>query len=149
MGIAIACAERDGKIKFILNDKQHPVKVRLCDFELAEYSFSLSNKFCGKTNYKSPEVVRQKRSFDPKKNDIWCLGISLFMMIIGVNPWQKAIVSDPVFVRILNGDIYSVLNEGNKLRYVDRDLIELFGAFFKYEQQRINMQKLKEFTRKW
>jgi len=135
---------------FILNDKERPVRVKLCDFGLSEYckpssnGLTLSNKFCGKANYKSPEVIDEKRPFDPKKNDIWCLGVSLFMMIIGVHPWAKAIASDPTFVRMINGDIFSVLKEGNKLRYINRDLIELFAAFFKYEQKRMNMANIKK-----
>ena len=151
--IRIDHSQENEKIKFVVG-KEDAVRVRLCDFGLAEYlgpdkyasgaNIILSNKFCGKMNYKSPEVINEKRLFDPKKNDIWCLGISLFMMIIGVNPWQQAAASDPTFVQIMNGDIKSALKDANKLQYVDEDLVELFGAFFKYEKTRISMVRLRE-----
>ena len=94
--------------------------------------------------YKSPEVTAEKYLFDPKKNDIWCLGISLFMMIIGGTLWKQAAVSDPGFVRMMNGGVAAVLKATNRLHYVDQDLIDLFNAFFKYEHKRITMAKLKK-----
>ena len=30
----------------------------------------------------SPEIIKRKKQFDAKKNDVWCLGICLFMMIM-------------------------------------------------------------------
>ena len=44
----------------------------------------LSNKYCGKRNYKSPEIVSKKKKFDAKMNDIWCLGVTLFMISTGI-----------------------------------------------------------------
>lgn len=40
-----------------------------------------SNKFCGKSCYKSPEVTskNKRKGFNAKLNDIWCLGVCLFM----------------------------------------------------------------------
>jgi len=142
----------DGKIKFLI-DSQHPLHVRLCDFGLSEHLGPLrrsgyhSNKFCGKLSYKSPECVSGKQYFDPLKNDIWCLGISLFMMVLGVNPWVRAVSTDPNFVRIMNGGMVDLLREANKQTYVNSEIVFLLNAFFKYEKKRIDVAKLTQF--KW
>merc|ERR1719297_488096 len=54
------------------------VQIKICDFGLAEMfeedsvtkmrSFECT-KFCGKTNYKAPEVYAKKGSFDARKAD--------------------------------------------------------------------------------
>ena len=41
-----------------------------------------SDKYSGKRNYVSPEILNKKRQFDAKKNDIWGLGVVLYMMLI-------------------------------------------------------------------
>eukprot|EP00486_Rosalina_sp_Unknown_P008310 CAMPEP_0201594492 /NCGR_PEP_ID=MMETSP0190_2-20130828/191789_1 /ASSEMBLY_ACC=CAM_ASM_000263 /TAXON_ID=37353 /ORGANISM="Rosalina sp." /LENGTH=371 /DNA_ID=CAMNT_0048054119 /DNA_START=71 /DNA_END=1182 /DNA_ORIENTATION=+ len=85
--------ERSGdieKVRFITDD----IQIKLCDFGLAKYfkekKHCLSTKFCGKNNYKSPEVLNKKKKFDAKQNDIWCLGVTLFMTCAGVAPWNLA-----------------------------------------------------------
>ena len=158
------------KIKFADNDDEG-IQIKLADFGLAEIfpnSYSSqsssphpidpnsklreqsvwstdwsSNKFCGKQSYKSPEIAL-KKVFNAQKNDIWCLGICLFMMIIGSAPWSIAMPSDPSFVHMMNGNILWVLNGWKKLSYIDKDIIHLFQLFFKYENQRITMEQLKK-----
>jgi len=139
---------RDGKIKFHIDDK-HPVRVTLCDFGLAEYypnANQLSNKFCGKVGYKSPEVTSEETLFEPKKNDIWCLGICLYKMILGAAPWQTASLSDLNFLRLMDGDLLSSLKESNRLPYINAHLVELFCAFFRFEETRISMAGVMECT---
>lgn len=145
------------------DNKGKGVEVKLCDFGLAqlfpvsksksksnsgssEFKWStnwISNKFCGKRNYKSPEIAL-KQVFNAQSNDMWCLGICLFMMIIGSAPWSIAIQSDPSFIHIMNGNLLLVLDSWKKLSYVDKDLIQLFDSFFKYENERITMEQLKK-----
>ena len=72
------------RIKFVEDD----IQIKLCDFGLAEIfdpkknSKFLCNKYVGKPNYQSPEIVSKQKLFSAKKNDIWCMGICLFMLII-------------------------------------------------------------------
>ena len=60
------------------------IQIKTCDFGLAEYfgdnSSFQSSKYCGKTNYQSPEITAKKKSFNAKSNDIFCLGVCLFMV---------------------------------------------------------------------
>ena len=62
-------------------------QIKVVDFGLAEkfgdtVDFS-SNKYCGKTRYQSPEITKQKAMFDAKSNDVWCMGVTLFMLVVG------------------------------------------------------------------
>ena len=111
-------------------------------FEGDNPSFS-SCKYCGKTGYKSPEIISKKSKFNAKSNDIWCVGVCLFMMIIGAAPWKKASKKDPCFNWIMNGKIIELLSSWNKLCHVNLELISLFQSFFKYEKQRINLNSIK------
>merc|ERR1712154_596366 len=92
----------DNKITFCTDT----IQVKLCDFGLSEMFEAgndfRSNKFCGKTNYRSPEI-NKKVIFCAKSNDIWCLGICLFMLLIGRSPWSTAIDSDPIFAAGMKG----------------------------------------------
>ncbi len=77
--------DNDGKMRFCLEESS-AVQVKLVDFGLSELFLDkfLSNKYCGKTNYKSPEIVRGKQTFCAASNDIWALGmyaLCLFMLI--------------------------------------------------------------------
>ena len=64
--------DSNGKIKFCHDN----ISIKLCDFGLAEQFVSLSfetNKYCGKSNYKSPECTMKEKykSFNAKKKMIF------------------------------------------------------------------------------
>lgn len=46
--------------------------------------------YCGTPSYMSPELC-SKTEYDGKKNDIWSLGILLFVMLTGVFPFKRYI----------------------------------------------------------
>eukprot|EP00484_Ammonia_sp_Unknown_P012172 CAMPEP_0197077676 /NCGR_PEP_ID=MMETSP1384-20130603/212737_1 /TAXON_ID=29189 /ORGANISM="Ammonia sp." /LENGTH=379 /DNA_ID=CAMNT_0042516541 /DNA_START=79 /DNA_END=1218 /DNA_ORIENTATION=+ len=123
-------------IKFV-TDK---VQVKLCDFGLAELFADdecLCAKWCGKVNYKSPEVVEKKQTFHAKQNDIWCLGVTLFMMMTGCPPWSVASASDDRYVNMTNGFLKYMLESWGVLPFVDDALLNLFesnmtNGFLKY-----------------
>ena len=103
--------------------------------------------FKGKSVYQSPEISDKKPSFDAKKNDIWCLGVCLFMMTVGVPPWTKSNKKYESFNYIMNGYIIELLNGWDKLKYVNSYLITLFQSIFKYEDNRCDIQTIK--TNRW
>jgi len=127
------------------------IHINLCDFGLAEHfpaqqdnsARYMSKKYCGKANYKSPEVTSQ-RPFDAKKNDAWTVGISLFMMLIGGNMCSRACIDDKSFVQVMNGDLDKLLIKWKRLHLVDSQLIDLFNRIFKYEHQRMTLQQMKQ-----
>eukprot|EP01084_Bolivina_argentea_P073937 134133_1 len=142
--INVQYAEDRKSFKFCFDDD---LQCQLCDFGLAEYLKNgdcTSSKYCGKAAYISPEVVHKAKLFDAKKNDIFGIGVCLFMLITGNVPWNTASTDDHRFVEILNGNLMQLLRRWNKEDYVNDDLLELFNAFFQYESNRISIQQIKQ-----
>eukprot|EP00483_Globobulimina_turgida_P000350 UN00350 len=125
------------------------IQIKLCDFGLAqlfkENTSLLSSKFCGKPGYKSPEIT-DKQKFNAKKNDIWCLGVCLWMLIVGKKPWTKASKKCESFNYIMNGytGIIQSLSAANRVHYVNEELVALFQLFFQYEEKRCDLLAIKK-----
>merc|ERR1712228_935957 len=130
------------KIAFLPN-----LQIKLCDFGLSVYFGSnhnfLSSKYCGKEQYKSPEIVNKKKHFHAKSNDIWSLGICLFKMMIGCAPWNVASESDASFKSIMDGQLVKVLTMWQKTKYANQALLSLFELFFKNENERSTLKKIR------
>jgi len=124
-------------INFALDD----IHVKLCDFGLAEkFACSmLANKYVGKTGYKSPEVTKRKKDFDAKANDVWCLGVTLFMMLTGAAPWLVADVSDELFVCTMKGKMKPVLTAWKIFDHVGDTAVNLLSRIFVDEELRIGL----------
>lgn len=73
-------AHRDIKTENILLSKE--MNAKLIDFGLAN-SYSESNRlktFCGSPSYLAPEII-QRKTYNPKMIDVWCLGVLLYIML--------------------------------------------------------------------
>ena len=136
----------DKQLRFVLNDAE----IKLCDFGLAEI-FSVnsnfqSTKWCGKVSYQSPEMAAKddKKPFDARKNDIWCLGVSLFTMLIGGAPFKIANTKDLAFKCIISGNVVKLLSDWNRLKYVNANIIDLFNMIFQAEHSRCDLKTIKQ-----
>lgn len=80
-------AHRDIKPENIFLDKDFNVKVG--DFGVSRYlkKDELCSTICGTLVYVAPEIINSKR-YDPKKADIWSLGILLYVMCTKKMPWS-------------------------------------------------------------
>ena len=110
--------------------------------ELFKNSESKSSKFCGKDGYKSPEVLLQRKGFDAKKNDIWCLGVCFFMLVTGLAPWRVADKSDETYCYILKHGLSKLFHAWNLMDYVDANILDLMQSIFQYEKNRISLDKI-------
>lgn len=79
---------RDIKPKNILLTDDNKV-LKICDFGLAKNKSSLSrvNTFCGSPLYMAPEMF-YNRNYN-ETVDIWSIGIILYEMLYGINPFSK------------------------------------------------------------
>jgi len=140
------------------------IQIKLCDFGLAEcfegrrrgdsdcnddqkendVDFR-SRKYCGKECYQSPEISNRKEDdcFDAQKNDIWCLGVCLWMLITGSAPFQSSAENDAYFQLIIGGKMNELLSKWNKSHYVDDDLVEVLEMIFQYEKDRANIESIR------
>eukprot|EP01084_Bolivina_argentea_P171647 297380_1 len=136
------------KITFDVTD----VTVQLCDFGLAHKftkSDFVSNKHCGKSNYKSPEVFNESKQFLANANDVWCLGISLFILLTGGVPWKVAHESDNAFQFVQKHSILQLLKYWNIDKYMDKHFIVLFDSIFQYENERISLSEIHKYFYKF
>jgi len=120
--------------------------IKICDFGLAEHLTSdcsdySSNKFVGKLGYRSPENSANQ-SFDARSNDIWCLGVCLFMLAVGSSPFVSTTKEDAAFNLIMSGNMSSLLHHWHREEYVNVDIVDAFRLLFQLESKRCSMQQL-------
>ena len=108
----------------------------------------LLSNYTGKTGYQSPEVSLGSDAFDASKNDVWCFGVCLFMLVTGSAPYVRSVEDDGYFKMMMQGKsgIKELLAKWDKAHYVDDALLELFGAIFQYEADRVDLEGLKSCT---
>jgi len=78
---------------------------------------------CGKPNYIAPEVLQSSEPFDGFGVDVWAAGIILFIMIVGLPPFEWAHDEDPRFKMITRGNLRAMLRQWN--RTISDDAAEL------------------------
>merc|ERR1712154_507048 len=119
------------------------VQIKICDFGLAEMfeadpvtkqrCFECT-KFCGKTNYKAPEVYAKKGVFDARKADVWSLGVVLFCMLVGSPPYNKPIASDQAYLYIKNGIIDQLLFQWERNHFITVKVLNLLHSMLNFNQ---------------
>jgi len=136
------------KLRFDVDD----IQIKLCDFGLAQLFTKrkcLSNKFCGKPQYKSPEVIDEKKRFDAKKNDIWCLGMCLLLMQTCQYPWDVASKSDENFLYVSEHCICALFGEWDMLQLVDDKLFPILDGIFQPEIDRMSIAQIRKCIDEW
>jgi len=137
------------RMSFILEG----VQIKFCDFGLVDIFKTktksgsktnfMSTKNAGKTLYKSPEM-QSHGVVDAAKNDVWCLAVSLFMMLLGGCPFSKAVRDDVHFQRIIGGEMKGLLADWKRDHYVTAEQVELMQSMLQYEKRRPSLLKLKQ-----
>jgi len=84
-------AHRDLKPEniFVSND----FTLKIGDFGFATHK-KKARKFSGTLSYSSPEM-NQNKEYDCFEDDLWSLGVLLFILAFGFQPFEKATMEDP------------------------------------------------------
>ena len=117
------------------------MQIKFCDFGLAEYfseknKLFLCKKYVGKTHYKAPKVYEKKLLFDARKADIWSLGVSFFMMIIGAPPYKLPIDTDDHFPLIKQNNINAILKRWGRDHYINKNTQLLLNQMLQIDEKK-------------
>merc|ERR1712228_691805 len=118
------------------------MQIKICDFGLAEYfnpkqnDLFLCNKYVGKTHYKAPKVYGKKLTFDARKADIWSLGVSFFMMIVGAPPYKLPLDNDDHFPFIQANDVNAILKRWGREQYINKKLECLLNNMLQIDERK-------------
>jgi len=69
---------------------------------------------CGKPNYISPEVLRSSEPFDGFAIDLWASAVILFIMLVGLPPWEFARAEDPRYRMVVRGGLGKMLQSWDR-----------------------------------
>eukprot|EP00122_Pirum_gemmata_P019715 Pgem_evm2s18446 len=114
--------------------------IRLIDFGLSGWADDEVDPLVGTIPYMAPEVYRRLgASTDGKAADIWALGVLLYVMIVGSNPWDAPSPHDPEFKRFNKENQFTDYQWSPKLH-------ELFNKLFKSSpSKRITVDEIFEY----
>jgi len=118
------------------------MQIKFCDFGLAEYFNPKENagfickKYVGKTHYKAPKVYWKKQTFDARKADIWSLGVSFFMILIGAPPYKLPTDNDDHFPLIQQNDIMAILKRWGRDHYINKNTEDLLNQMLQIDEDK-------------
>lgn len=156
---SVKVVHRDIKLENILLCDAYSVK--LCDFTLARtlHEGSMVGVFytnCGSERYMAPEVLEGK-PYKGTQADVFSLGVTLFVLVTGVMPFDKQATKDDVLYRHLfkgNHDaywdtLYKLYAEHKAFNsQLTDEFKRLIVQFFEYHHfERITLDKVRE--HKW
>ena len=118
----------------------HQDTLKIIDFGLARYfgngQFAMAPKRVGKPRCMSPEVF-MVRPFDARCADSWSVGIMMFMMLLGIPPWNVPSESETIYRMVRAGRIRDVIVYNNKTAMMSKDALDLLIRFLKPQGERI------------
>lgn len=84
---------------------------------------------CGKPNYITPEILHNSDPFDGFAIDIWAAGIVLFIMLVGLPPFEWATSDDPRFCLVCRGGLRQLVEQWQ--RPISSDAIDLLQCMLR------------------
>ena len=65
-----------------------------------------SQNHCGKLRFMAPEIYQRKEGFDGYAADVWSLGVVLFVLLTGRQPYERPDERDPGYHDLLSPHFY-------------------------------------------
>lgn len=124
--------------------------IKIIDFGLARYctkkqfNYSKSkDKLYGKTEYLSPESYNQKKEkYNGIKNDIWSLGIVLYILVVGDYPFEKPIRNDGFFNDIYDGNLLKIKKHYSYFDCLSNELVRFISKILCEQKKRATIDEL-------
>ena len=94
----------------------------------------------------SPEVVTNTGPFDGFAVDMWAVGVTLFIMLTGVPPFDQASAVDGRFLAVTNGGLEAMLTSwGMPVSGAAGDLLQ--NMMWKEPERRLTLEQV--VTHRW
>ena len=98
---------------------------------------------CGKPNYISPEVLKSQDAFDGFAIDLWASGVILFIMLVGLPPWEFAREEDPRYRMVVRGGLERMLRSWQ--RPVSPQATDLLQKMFREDpRERLSLCEIQD-----
>jgi serine/threonine protein kinase len=98
---------------------------------------------CGKPNYISPEVLSSSEPFDGFAIDLWASGVILFIMLVGLPPWEFARPEDPRYKMVTKGKLARMLDSWKRpVSPLAADLLQ--KMLMEDPRQRLSLTEVKD-----
>ena len=131
-------AHRDLKTENIMLDDSFNVKI--CDYGFAIKNSNSIQSYCGTNGYLAPELL-MKLPFNGQANDIFALGVILFVLVTGTMPFRTASPKDPYYACILRGE-YEKFWSGCKCK-LSENLMKLIDGMICFNaQERVSIAEI-------
>lgn len=88
----------------------------------------------GKPYYRAPEMY--SRDYYPTPADIFAAGVILFILILGVPPWQTAEVSDSRYQYVVTHGITGLLTSWKKSEGLSEELLDLLQHVLDFDPEK-------------
>lgn len=138
---------RDISLENTMLDKENNAKV--IDLGVAhcyeDGNFTTEKGKIGKTQYMSPECLKDQY-YDGRANDIWCVGVMLWICLIGSPPWELASSSNPKdqrFVFVMRGlsGVVGLMTMWKKRDMCPDSAANLLARIFRPQKDRIRIDE--------
>jgi len=129
--------------KNYVRKKMPKLRPVICDFGLAAKDrVGAFRDSVGKLGYMSPECLSAR--YDGKKNDIWCLGIILVMMVMGAPPYSK--VGDKAFRYLTRGPkaMRYLFSQYQRAQLFPEEVYPLLTGIFVAQNRRLTIEQVLE-----
>jgi len=111
-----------------------------CGHHFTDNKWSTERGPIGKIQYMSKECYAG-HYYDARDNDMWCVGVMLWMALIGAPPWELPADSDMRYTWISTGKggIRGLLSRWKRLDYCPEPAMDLLGRIFRKQKDRITV----------
>ena len=115
---------------------------KFVDFGFSTDSIGKLNSFLGTPNYAAPEL-HLKRPYYGKSEDIFSLGVTLFVLVTGGLPFKMALPNDSLYQHIIKSDYIEYWRK--RMVNVSPSFMELFDNLVAYDySQRPSISEIRE-----
>eukprot|EP00736_Rhodelphis_marinus_P010757 Rmarinus@m.21704 len=119
---------RDMKPENVLIFDPRNMHVKVTDFGLAKIlgDRSMAKTFCGTPEYFAPEMLQTEDGLAPgygKSIDVWSVGVILFILLSGKQPFKEGEGRPPLFKQIMKGEVSTTGRSWAGVSQAAKDLV--------------------------